>query len=222
MPMRNRTYRGPEVMIKLMRASNYPWQIKSMRNGLLISNAQYTERYRPAGVGNNAFLNLHAPVKAETKGFITVPTQIADYDRELRNLHSKSSRENHNEYESPNSIYVSMTSSKADTSWGEGANPTIVFRFDIWRSDVWKGNHEIQRDPELQSWLADARSRIPKDQVLEFLCSQTPADWDRGAEFEWLALGGTKVYNVEESRDGVAWAPSVATRADIDFWWEAL
>lgn len=222
MPGRNSSYNGPEIMVRLMRTTDIPWQQRSIRNGVLISHAQYRERYQPAGRGTTAFEDLHAPVKAETRQFLTQPTYIADYDRELRNLHSQNSGENHQGYESPNSIYVSMTSSMADTSWGLNTTPPVIFRFNIWRSDVWKGKHDLKRDPLLQAWLSYHILKLPQDKVGEFLDSQTPDDWDRGAEFEWLAEGGTKIYDVEESNDGTNWHASVPTNNDVDFWWEAL
>lgn len=55
MPGKNRDYRGPDIMIKLMRATSHPWQQKSMRNGYLISNAQHRERYKSD--------NLFAPLE---------------------------------------------------------------------------------------------------------------------------------------------------------------
>ena len=212
MAWKNSMYRGPDVMIELMRATNVPWQQKSIRNGYLISNAQYRERFKPS---DNNWLALYAPLEAAAKfGHLS--------ERDLRNLHSQSSRKTSGAIETPHSKYVSMTSSRADTGWGEGSNPTIVFKFNIWRSDVWKGKHDLARDPLLQLWLAANILTRPPVQRDAILSEQTPADWDRGVEFEWLALGGTKIYNVKESRNNQTWTASVATNNQIDFWWESL
>jgi len=60
---------------------------------------------------------------------------------------------------------------------------------------------KISRDPQLggvacrkylQQTVSDASANPPEP--------DSP-DWDRGMEFEWLALGGTKIYHVEESED---------------------
>ncbi|GAB6176750.1 hypothetical protein JCM16814_16410 [Desulfobaculum senezii] len=212
MPWKNVAYRGPDIMINLMRATNVPWQQRSIRNGRLISNAQYRERYRPSDL---TWLMLFAPLEADTKfGHLG--------ERELRNLHSQSSRRTSGAIETPYSKYVSMTSSSADTGWGEGFNPTIIFKFDIWRSDVWKGKHDLSRDPALVLWLVANIMTKPLQQRIAILSEQTPPDWDRGVEFEWLALGGTKIYNVQESTDGQTWTPSVASNPNADFWWETL
>ncbi len=218
MPWKNSAYKGPDIMVTLMRATNVPWQQRSIRNGYLISNAQYKEQFKPS---DRSWLSLYAPVEADTRRFITRPISTGDYERTLRNLHSDSSSKVGHPYEAPNSKYVSMTSSAADTSWGQGTNPTLIFRFEIWRSDVWKGKHDLTRDPFLYLWLAANILTRPSHQQAELLSSQTPPDWDKGAEFEWLALGGTRVYNVHESSDGARWTASVG-KADIDFWWEAV
>lgn len=47
----------------------------------------------------------------------------------------------------------------------------------------------------------------PLQQRIAILSEQTPPDWDRGGEFEWLALGGTKIYNIQESTDGQTCPP---------------
>lgn len=202
-------------MISLMRSTNLPWQQTSMRNHLLISNAQYRERFQPSHSKGN-FLLLFSPVEADTKfGHLS--------ERELRNIHSQSSRKTFQPYEAPNSKYVSMTSSNADTSWGEGSNPTIVFKFNIWRSDVWKGKHDLARgDIFLRAWMFANLYSKPPAMRWQIMSEQTPPDWDRGAEFEWLALGGTKIYNVQESLDGKSWKDSTPTNASVDFWWESL
>lgn len=205
MAWKNSQYHGPDIMIRLMRATNIPWQQTSMRNGYLISNAQYRERRG----------HVFAPLEADTEfGHLS--------ERELRNLHSQSSRRTRGAFNAPHSKYVSLTNSSADTSWGEGRNPTIIFRFDIWRSDVWKGNHDLTRDPALHMWLMANILAKPPAVRTAILSTQTPADWDRGMEFEWLALGGTKIYNVEESSDGTHWNPAASASRGLDFWWEAL
>jgi hypothetical protein len=223
MPGRNTTYRGPEIMVKLMRATNLPWQLKSMRRGILISKAQYRERYQSAAHSSMPIvILLGQPFTADSQTFKLDGVRVDNDERTLRNIHSATSdRMSSDQIESPYSKYCSMTSALGDTSWGQGSQPSTIFRFDIWRSDVWKGKHEIERDPELQRWLADAKSRIPTDKLLEFLLSQTAPDWDRGAEFEWLALGGTRIYNIETSPDGLAWQ-TLGTPDPVDFWWEAL
>ncbi len=212
MPGKNTQYRGPEIMIQLLRTTNIPWQVRSMRNGYLISNAQYRERYRPADAD---WRMLYAPVEADVR-FSHVG------ERGLRNLHSQSSRKTSGAYEAPHSKYVSMTSSMTETGWGEGLNPSFTFRFNIWRSDVWKGSHDLTRDPALYLWLVANLFSLPLQERWKTMIEQTPADWDRGSEFEWLALGGTKIYNVQETTDGVHWADSQPTAQDIDFWWEAI
>lgn len=221
MAWKNKSYHGPDIMIKLMRATNVPWQIRSMRNGWLVSNGQYREQYQSSERAGN-WLHLHTPLKADTRRFITQPRQIGDYERELRNLHSQSSTAITVPVEAPHSKYVSMTSSAADTSWGQGMNPTIVFRFDIWRSDVWKGTHDLSRNLPLAAWLTATLLQMPEQARNEVLATTTPPDWDRGAEFEWLALGGTRIYNVQESRDGAHWTPSVPGTPDADTWWESI
>jgi hypothetical protein len=195
-----------------MRATNIPWQQNSMRNGYLISNGQYRERFKPSGTD---WRRLFDPLTADTRfGGLG--------ERELRNLHSRASRQTTGAFEAPNSKYVSMTSSNADTSWGEGSNITIVFKFDIWRSDVWKGKHNWTRDPDLNFWRAAHIDNQPPAQQTAMLLEQTPPDWDRGAEFEWLALGGTKIHNVRESVNGKTWKRSESTGTDVVFWWESL
>ncbi|HET7230771.1 MAG TPA: hypothetical protein VFJ16_12255 [Longimicrobium sp.] len=221
MAWKNKSYHGPDIMIKLMRATNVPWQCRSMRNGWLVSNGQYREQYQPS-TNRQQWLLLHQPLKADTRAFITQPRDIGDYERELRNLHSQSSSAITNPVEAPHSKYVSMTSSAADANWGMGMNPTVVFRFDIWRSDVWKGQHDLSRDPLLGAWLTATLLQMPEQARNEVLATIIPPDWDRGAEFEWLALGGTRIYNVEESNDGVHWVPSVAGTPDTDVWYEAI
>jgi len=209
MAWKNKTYRGPDIMIELMRATNVPWQRRSMCNGYLISNGMYKERFKG---GKTPLESMSTPLTADTE-------YGHKSERELRNLHSGSSSRT---ADTPDSKYVSMTSSKADTSWGQGSNPTYIYKFDIWRSDVWKGKHDLSRDPALQLWLTANILCLPPVQRDSVLSEQTPSDWDRGAEFEWLALGGTKIYNVKQSPDGVAWTPVVPTTANIDFWWESL
>lgn len=221
MAWKNPSYHGPDIMIKLMRATNVPWQIRSMRNGWLVSNAQYREQFKPAE-DNGQWLRLHTLLKADTRQFIKTPRDISDYERELRNLHSQSSTAITNPIEAPHSKYVSMTSSAADTSWGQGMNPTVVFRFDIWRSDVWKGTHDLSRNPQLEAWLTATLQQMPPQASQEILATRTPPDWDRGAEFEWLALGGTRIYNVNESNNAVNFAPSVPGNPEADSWWEAI
>lgn len=216
MPWKNIQYHGQDVLIKLMRTTNMPWQIKSIRNGYLISNAQYRERYQPAMLSNNSS-KLFAPLDTDTSPIFSGCTE-----RELRNLHSQCSRKSSNPIQTPYSKYVSMTSSMQDTSWGEGAITSIIFKFDIWRSDVWKGKHELTRDPMLLQWLISSLLSLPVTQRLAILSEQTPPDWDRGTEFEWLALGGTKIYRVLESTDGTNWQEPPPTGTGIDFWWESL
>jgi hypothetical protein len=232
MPGRNTMYRGPEIQIELMRATNKTWQQKSMRNGYLISNAQQRERFEQSIKDANKING--SPASDKSAFFVPTllfgPLDVSDNSKfkhlseaELRSLHSQSSiKQSNDNLDTPNSKYCSMTSSTADTSWGEGSNPSIIFKFNVWRSDVWKGNHDLNRDPRLQRWLQVTLATVPLDQRLEILRTQTPPDWDRGAEFEWVALGGTRIYNVRESRDGQAWVPSQPTNNNIDFWWEAL
>jgi len=225
MAWKNTQYRGPDIMTKLMRTTNIPWQQKSIRNEYLISNAQHRERFKPSSVRWTSLFET-METDEEKPAFGEVPAGKIFFgdlgERELRNLHSQSSSKKSGALEAPNSKYVSMTSSMGDTNCGEGANRSIIFRFDIWRSDVWKGKHEISRDPQLVAWLAENIYSKPLAMQAQILQNQTPPDWDRGMEFEWLALGGTKIYHVEESEDGRVWANSVPTKTDIDFWWEAL
>lgn len=214
MAWNNTAYHGPDIMIKLMRATDIPWQQESMRNGYLISNGQYKSDIKEQhGM-------LH-PFKQLDSNIVRPFSDLSE--RELRNLHSSSSSKTSNsELQTPNSKYISMTSSVADTSWGQGSNPSIVFRFDIWRSDIWKGKHDIPRNQELLLWLNLNISNKPPEQQKAIISEQTPPDWDKGMEFEWLALGGTKIYNVEETLDKKTWTKSTATNSDIVFWWESI
>lgn len=210
MAWKNTSYRGPDIMIQLMRATNIPWQISSIENGYLISNFDQRER-------------LAQPL-IEKEGIFSIPhTKFSNVDeREMRNLHSQCSRKSSSPVETPNSKYVSMTSSRNDIGWGEGSNQTWVYLFDIWRSDVWKGKHEISRDKNLESWYKSNLEQLPSDKVVLVMAEQTPPDWDRGLEFEWLALGGTKIYNVKKSLDGKKWTSVDAPKEEIMFWWDAL
>ncbi|MEP6790370.1 MAG: hypothetical protein ABI907_03300 [Ramlibacter sp.] len=220
MAWKNRDYRGPDIMIWLMRTTNIPWQMRSMRNGMLISKAQYNEKYPGNKVA--ALRQLFEPTVRGVAQDPRVPgTAYQMSDRALRNLHSGTSDPvNREGIRNTYSNYVSMTSSWADTNWGQGP-PSRKFRFQIWRSDCWKGSHDLTRDPALLITLVAQVLSMPPAQRAQYARDRTPADWDRGAEFEWIALGGTRIYNVHEYQHG-AWVASVPTNPDIDFWWDAL
>ncbi len=221
MAWKNTSYRGPDIMISLMRGTNLHWQVNSMRNGVLISKYQYREKYPGDRVSTlkKLFEQPQRGIRMDPR----VPGTFFELsDREQRNLHSERSDPTHDDTtDAPASKYCSLTSRFADTNWGQGAPPTIRFRFDIWRSDVWKGRHDLTRDPALFAQVMLRILVMPEAQRRQVLAEETPPDWDRGLEFEWLALGGTKIYNVHEWNNG-AWVPSRATNPGWDFWWETL
>ena len=192
-----------------------------MRNGVLISKYQYREKYP-----GNRVAELRTLFEQPKRGIRTDPrrpgTAYELSDRDQRNLHSGTSDPvNDGTTTAPPSKYCSLTSSFALTDWGQGMAPTVRFRFDIWRSDVWKGKHELHRDPAILNQVMIPILLMPEAQRQQVLAEQTPPDWDRGVEFEWLALGGTKIYNVHEWQVD-RWVPSAALNPGWDFWWEAL
>lgn len=198
---RNPNYRGPEIMIRLYRGTDYPWECRAIRAGRLKSKAMRNELDRERiGLGTT----YEDPTR-ELEGH-GIPTYLllSRYqgrfsgitEREARNLHSCSSgRCSIPGEETPNSRYVSLTINGTEAARWANAH---LFRFDIWRSDVWKGNYQTP-------------GQITIDPVLAILMGlsyveRTPPDWDRGSEYEWLAEGGTRIYNVEESANrGQTW-----------------
>jgi len=156
---RNPMYRGPEIMVKMYRGTDYSWEKRAMETGRLMSKGLRDFRGK-------------APLEMASH---TMDTNTGKFGvlspRELRNLHSIASMHTSDTEGdvTPTSNYVSLTDDPSRvTEWG-----SRIYRFDMWRSDLWKGG----------------------------------VDWDRGGlEAEWLAEGGTRIYNVEVSIDkGRSW-----------------
>ncbi|ACK70170.1 hypothetical protein PCC7424_1735 [Gloeothece citriformis PCC 7424] len=142
---RNVLYRGPEIMIKLYRGSDYTWEMRAMQTGRLISK------------GLREFKGK-APLEMVAHTMDTHSGEFAPLDpRELRNRHAKSSSKSTGEKpHTPTSNYVSLTDDpERAIEWA-----TIIYRFDIWRSDVWKGGVDYDRGGPEREWLAEGNTKI--------------------------------------------------------------
>ncbi|KNY25338.1 hypothetical protein [Pseudobacteroides cellulosolvens] len=142
---RNVLYRGPEIMVKMYRGSDYPWELRAMQTGRIMSK------------GLREF-KLKAPLEmakhtmdANSGEFAPLPP------REIRNRHAiSSSHGTGGETHTPASNYASLVNDPARAiEWG-----TRIFRFDVWRSDLWQGGVDYDRGGPEGEWLIEGDTKI--------------------------------------------------------------
>lgn len=142
---RNVLYRGPEIMVKMYRGSDYPWELRAMQTGRIMTK------------GLREF-KLKAPLEMARH---TMDTNSGEFallaPRELRNRHAiSSSRGTGGNTHTPASNYASLVADPARaTEWA-----TRIFRFDVWRSDLWQGGVDYDRGGPEGEWLIEGNTKI--------------------------------------------------------------
>ena len=142
---RNVLYRGPEIMVKMYRGSDYPWELRAMQTGRIMTK------------GLREF-NLIAPLEMARHTMDTNSGEFAPLaPRELRNRHAiSSSRGTGGDTHTPASNYASLVADPArSTEWA-----TRLFRFDAWRSDLWQGGVDYDRGGPEGEWLIEGNTKI--------------------------------------------------------------